>query len=44
MNIESSTIEEMRQNWEIQEQENMKRDYVHYQDILFDGKLFYFNY
>lgn len=35
----TSKIEDMRQNWEKQEAENINKDYVHYQNVLFDGKL-----
>lgn len=34
----ASKIDEMRANWDKQEGENINKDYVHYQDILFDGK------
>lgn len=34
----TTKIDEMRSNWERQEEENVKKDFVHYQDILFDGK------
>lgn len=34
----ASKIDEMRANWDKQEEENINKDYVHYQDILFDGK------
>lgn len=41
MSMMSSTskIEDMRQNWEKQEAENINKDFVHYQNVLFDGKL-----
>ncbi len=32
----SSKIDEIRQNWEKQEAENVTKDYVHYQGVLFD--------
>ena len=34
----TSKMEDMRLNWEKQEQENIQKDYVHYQNVLFDGK------
>lgn len=34
----ASKIDEMRSNWDKQEEENINKDFVHYQDILFDGK------
>ncbi|KAJ6635176.1 Coiled-coil domain-containing protein [Pseudolycoriella hygida] len=36
MMSKSSKIEEIRQNWEKQEAENVTKDYVHYQGVLFD--------
>lgn len=33
---------EQRKQWEKQETENMQKEFVHYQDILFDGKLHFF--
>lgn len=33
----ASKIDEMRLNWERQEQENMNKEFVHYQDVLYDG-------
>lgn len=36
----ASKIDEMRSNWDKQEEENVNKDYVHYQDILFDGKTY----
>lgn len=32
----SSKIDEIRQNWEKQEAENVTKDYIHYQGVLFD--------
>lgn len=32
----STKAEEMRQHWELKEQENVHRDQIHYQDVLFD--------
>lgn len=32
----ASKMEEMRMHWEHKEQENMNRDEIHYQDVLFD--------
>lgn len=31
-------IQQMRDNWEKQETENMDKEFVHYQDVLFNGK------
>lgn len=33
----ASKIDEMRLNWERQERENMDKEFVHYQDVLYDG-------
>lgn len=35
----SSKIDEMRDNWEKQEVENQTRESIHYQNVLFDGKI-----
>lgn len=32
----ATKIEEMRQQWEQKEQDNLQRDNIHYQDVLFD--------
>lgn len=32
-------IQQTREQWEKQEEENKDKEYIHYQDILFDGKL-----
>lgn len=34
----TSKIDEMRLNWEKQEVENTNKEFVHYQNVLFDGK------
>lgn len=36
MMSKASKMEEMRMEWEHKEQENMNRDEIHYQDVLFD--------
>lgn len=36
MMSKASKMEEMRMQWEHKEQENMNRDEIHYQDVLFD--------
>lgn len=35
----TSKIDEMRSNWEKQEEENKNKEKIHYQNVLFNGKL-----
>lgn len=36
-------LQQMREEWERKESENIRKEYVHYQDVLFDGESLIFN-
>lgn len=36
--IDGEIKQKMKEQWEQQERENMQKEFIHYQDVLFDGE------
>lgn len=39
VHIDGELKQKMKEQWEVKEKENMQKEFIHYQDVLFDGKL-----